>query len=125
MLLRRTPFLVLLLVPFMGALAQDTRTTNKPVAIKVVEFGRVSDKKVRQAVELYWKEQTRLQLAGYIMTYGSDKDVERREKKISEAGFELSRHFGLPATIFVRGGRERDLKTVMWLIPEGAERPSP
>ena len=60
---------------------------------------------------------------GYIINYGRASDVARREKQIRNSiNF---RRYDAIRIIIVNGGKARVLKTVFWIVPEGAEPPTP
>lgn len=60
---------------------------------------------------------------GYIINYGKASEVAEREKKLIES---YRIHcFGGPRLTFVNGGNTGELKTVFWIVPPGAEPPTP
>jgi aspartyl-tRNA synthetase len=64
-----------------------------------------------------------LDYQGYIISYGTDKAVVRREKQIRDSY--TFRRYDTYRLTFVRGGISSKLKTVFWIIPEGAKLPKP
>ncbi len=100
-----------------------TSAVDKPVALKVYEIGKVSNREFARK----WKRENwafsdwLIQL--YIINYGNNKDVALREKVIADSI--AFRHFDRIRITLVRGGLVDGPKTVVWKIPPGAEYPKP
>lgn len=60
---------------------------------------------------------------GYIINYGTDIEIARREKQIRDST--KFRRYDTYKLTFVHGGNTNKLKTVFWFVPEGAELPEP
>lgn len=60
----------------------------------------------------------------YIINYGSDSQIAKRERFIANNIGRLP-EFPEPRITFVRGGNVRKSSTVMWIVPSGAENPTP
>ena len=95
---------------------------KKPVAIKVLEIGKVTDKVMRSALVDFssrWDATVPL----YIINYGTGKEVARREKLIINTRWR-ERHDRARITL-VRGGFGKGPNTVIWKVPYGADNPEP
>ena len=103
---------------------------EKPEAYKFFEYGKISKKlltdkytefyiKIKKDGDLKKDDGSR----GYIINYGNDKEIAKREKQIRDA----IRFVCLDPSImiFVRGKNENKLKTVFWIVPKDAEPPTP
>ena len=74
---------------------------KKPVAINVLEIGKVTDKAMRSALEGFSRRwQATLPL--YIINYGTDKEVARRERLIINTRW--SQGYDRARITLVRGG---------------------
>lgn len=60
----------------------------------------------------------------YIINYGNASNTAVRERQIRNS---IGRgcDFGCPRLVIVNGGKAKVLKTVFWIVPEGAEPPTP
>jgi hypothetical protein len=107
------------------ARGQGCSVSDKPVAIKGLELGRVSNREfVNKAASFFdsWRANyPNMQL--YIINYGTDKGIARRERLIIKAF--ADRDFDRSRVTLVRGGRGDDPKSVFWKIPPGADNPAP
>lgn len=94
----------------------------EPEAKVVIEFGSATKTQVDRFVRSYFRELSNVpNNQGYIVNYGSDKEIARREKWIIDA---MSfRHVDRSRITLVRGGPKRPPGTVMWLLPSGAKNP--
>jgi len=107
-----------------GVLAQHTVTpSQKPSPMKVVEVGRTSKLALEKTIERFWKTQTCVSDPLYIINYGSDREIARREKMIANKDYR--RCFDRSSVTLVRGGFGNGPKTVIWSIPPGADNPIP
>jgi hypothetical protein len=95
---------------------------EKPVAVKVFEIGDVSRRVFNREWQTFWKSyDPTVQL--YIINYGSDRQIARREKWITDS---ISfREFDRARITLVRGGRGEHHKSVVWKVPPGADNPKP
>jgi len=102
--------------------ATNDENTKKPVAVKLLEIGDISEKEFRQKFNenKEWKDcDSDGQL--YIINYGTDKQIEQREKLIID--LLPSRGYDCNRKTLVRGG-SGSLRTVIWKIPPGADYPA-
>jgi len=96
-----------------------------PALRKFDEFGLVRNNEIKVRYEKFLNKliaENRSQ--GYIMNYGTNKAIAARERQLRNSsnwrcGYDCSR------ITYVKGGSARRLKTVFWLVPEGAEPPTP
>jgi hypothetical protein len=56
---------------------------------------------------------------GYIINYGSAKNIKSREKLFKDHF--KHRKYDLSRIIFVNGGEEKEIRTRIWIIPAGAD----
>ena len=60
---------------------------------------------------------------GYIINYGTAKEIAKREKQLLE--FVRICTIDSYRLTFVRGGNGSKLKTIFWIVPTGATPPAP
>jgi hypothetical protein len=101
-----------------------TFAQSEPKAIKFAEFGPISQRGVKAKMDSFFDEIRKGPLAqGYIITYGSPKAVSARRKQITNS-IMMSMPEDLRLT-FIDGGFEKAVRTVIWIVPAGAEPPTP
>ncbi len=95
-----------------------------PQAYKFKEFGRVSPSDLRKKVESFFvllREHDGLK--GFVVNYGPRAQINTRRTRIVKL---ISRHdFDLSRVYYVDGRFEKQVRTVLWVIPPGAENPVP
>ena len=98
---------------------------EKPLAVKLLEVGRASRivflRRLRPVVASYDRVSYQL----YIINYGSDAEVKRREKWIIKSPDFKRCPFDCARITLVRGGSGTGPKSVFWKIPPGADFPAP
>ncbi len=97
----------------------------KPEPVLIDEFGKLSNDDVRSRLDTFFTELgNNPNNQGYIINYGTDKDVAAREKLITDhINF---RKFDRSRITLVRGGDTgQDVKTKLYRIPPGADNPAP
>ena len=114
-----------ILIPaFILVLAGFTLAQTEPKAIKFAEFGPMSQKAVKAKVDSYFQAFRQDPTAqGYIITYGSPKAIAARRKQITNSIIS-----SMPEDLritFVDGGLAKTVRTVMWIVPQGATPPTP
>lgn len=108
--------------------AQDTASVyQKPEAIKIDEFGKLPDDEVKARVDaLYIALGNNPNAQGYIINYGTDKEITARERQIRKAiDF---RKYDASRVTMVRGGPNPNgagVWTKFWIVPPGADNPNP
>lgn len=92
-------------------------------AVKIVEFEKATDDKVKILVNDFYAELNNNGSAtGYIITYGTPEEVAIREKQIRDSI--RFRKYDAIRMVFVQGGFRAVVKTELWLVPAGANPPS-
>lgn len=105
-----------------GVFGQN-ETNTQPKAYKFTEFGKMSQSGVKEKVDGLLRELAKNRSAqGYIINYGTPKAIAARRKQITNS-FTFT-HLDLRMT-FVDGGFEKNVRTVMWIVPPGATPPTP
>lgn len=95
-----------------------------PTAVKFAEIERATNLQVKSLFEKFGKKLREERTSqGYIINYGTAKEIAKREKQIRES---ISlRDDDPPRITLVRGGNKEKLKSVFWIVPNGAEPPTP
>lgn len=95
----------------------------KTTAEKVDEFGKTTNRDIRLRIgNLFAELKKNLNHRGYIVEYGSDKDVLVREKQIRR--YISLRRYELSRITFVRSGFSNEIKTELWIIPLDVKKKS-
>lgn len=95
----------------------------KPEAWIAAEFGRVYKRDAVKKISSFFAEMRKLtDHQGYVITYGTPAEIAMREKWIT--GSISFRTYGSARITLVNGG-PGPVRTVMWLVPPGAENPTP
>lgn len=89
--------------------AQLEKASNAEVKLKVEQL----DRKLSEDVYLH----------GYIINYGTPKAIARREMQIRNSI--RFRKFDATRITLVRGENIGKLKSVFWIVPAGAQPPTP
>lgn len=109
-----------------GIFAQGTAETAspKPTAVKFAEFGPISSAELaKQLVRLRERLKAEQKSQGYIINYGTAKAIRARRTRVLES---ISwRDCDPSRIIFVDGPPEPKVRTVLWIMPAGAEYPAP
>ncbi|MFN6963173.1 MAG: hypothetical protein ACK4S4_05330 [Pyrinomonadaceae bacterium] len=96
-----------------------------PKAELVNEFGKMSNDEIRGQLDIFFQQlQSNPNAQGYVINYGSDREIAAREKLIrNHIAF---RKFDAARITLVRGGDTGEgVKTKLYLVPPGAENPNP
>jgi len=95
-----------------------------PEAYTAAEFARVNKITAVRIINGFFVELDKNRdCQAYIINYGNDAQIRTRERWITDnINF---RRFDPPRITLVRGGRKGGLRTVMWIVPPGAELPVP
>lgn len=101
--------------------------TRKPIARLFDEFGPLSNDDVKARIQnLYVELGNDPGAQGYIINYGTDREVARREKQIRDAITFLN--LDASRVTLVNGGanpRGKGVWTKVWIVPSGADNPTP
>ena len=96
---------------------------DKPVAVKLLEVGKISNRTFIKAMANQRElPDCRVQL--YIINYGENREIVRREKLIIDWLSDRRRSYDCSRTTLIREGGV-DPKTVFWKVPPGADNPEP
>jgi hypothetical protein len=97
---------------------------NKPMAYKFVEFGKISKGDLcEKLLSLYAALKKDRQLQGYVINYGTTAAVRARRQSWLQC---IPFRGDDPVRItYVDGPQEPKIRTVMWVVPPGAENPIP
>lgn len=105
-----------------GAALPDLLENKK--ATKFNEFGYVSNGNVRYFMDIFFQELfSNADSKGYIINYGKPSEIVQRER-ILRNRINL-RRFNASRIKFVRGGNKKEFITELWIVPQGAEPPTP
>ena len=110
---------------------QTSASETAPVAavagpVMTEEFGKLSNDDVKSRLDTFFSElANNPNNQGYIINYGTDKEIAAREKVITS--FIAMRKFDRSRITLVRGGASPDgiVHTKLYRIPPGAENPAP
>ena len=119
-------FLILIIMsPIAFAQAQENTEPQEFLqAIKFDEFEKATNGNVKMRMDAFFVELSNNPAAeGYIINYGTNKEVAKREKQVRNS-IAFRRYHTLRIT-FVRGENREVIKTELWLVPPGAEPPTP
>lgn len=96
-----------------------------PVSIVVIEIEGVQQAdEIKQRVDQFFTELANNPSAtGTIINYGTDREVAKRKADIEKAI--AFRNYDISRVTFVRGGSEPGIRTRFFLVPAGAEQPTP
>ena len=122
----RVLFLILIVMSSV-AFAQtqeNTEPQKTPKAIKFDEFEKATNGNVKMIMDTFYVELSNNPAAqGYIINYGTAKEVAKREKQLRNSI--VFRRYDASRITFVRGGSREVIKTDLWLVPPDAEPPTP
>ena len=120
-------FRVLFLLLIVMSSVTFAQAQEKKEPVKFAEFGKAADSLVTTKLVAFDKELKKQQTSqGVIINYGTDKEIALREKQLQKA-MSSQRMFHDVRVTFVRGGSSDTgkIKTILWVVPEGAEYPKP
>ena len=117
--------IVFLALFIMIALSSSIYAQNDaPKAYKFAEFGPTTSAKVLEKMKGFDEELNGLPTAqGYIMNFGSLKFIKVR-KGLLFKGIAFRKYDRSSITFVDARYRKKNL-TIMWIVPEGAENPTP
>lgn len=121
----RILLLILISLIAMSSTAFSQIQDNSPQEKKAyifAEMEKADDNTVKEKVEdFYIKLKKDSYSQGYIINYGTDTEVTKRERQIRDSmNF---REQDSPRITFIRGENKGKLKTAFWIVPNGAEPP--
>lgn len=99
--------------------------TTLPVARIIDEFNVLSNDDVKARIDnLYIELNNNPSARGYIINYGTDREIARRERQINEA-IRFKRYDASRITMVRGGDQGTGIRTVVYLVPAGATDPTP
>ncbi|MEP6787874.1 MAG: hypothetical protein ABJB40_05550 [Acidobacteriota bacterium] len=117
-------FATFLLMLFSSLISAQNKPEKKPLAYKFAEFGPARAATVGEKMKAFDVAVNADQTAqGYIINYGSRKAVRTRRDFLMR-GITFRKYDATRIT-FVDGPFERKIRTVLWIVPAGAENPVP
>ena len=118
-------FMLVLMSSFAAAQIVDTPPVEpRPEAYKLEEFGKATNGYVKMIFDSFMTELNNNPSAqGYIINYGTAKEIRVREKQIRNAI--AFRKYDTARITIVNGGNSGKLNTQLWIVPAGAENPKP
>ncbi len=122
----RVLFLVLVVTSstMFAQVEEKSLSTEMPKASVLSEFGKSPNGQIRMLVDNFFLElQNNPTAQGYIFDYGMRKEVAEREKNFRN--HIVFRSQDASRITFVRGKVEKEIRTQLWIVPEGAEPPKP
>ncbi len=117
-------FRILFLLLFVMSSIAVAQTEEKPKAVKYSEFETATNGYVKMIMDGFYVELGNNPSAqGYIINYGTEKEIAVREKQFQNAI--TFRKFDGARITLVRGGFWKTSKSELWVVPSGAENPQP
>ena len=115
---------ILFLILVVGCSAAFAQTEKPPQAILFDEFETATNGYVKWRMDSFFAELSNNPAAqGYIINYGTAGEIAKREKQLRNSI--RFRKYDASRITFVRGGTREKIKTVLWIVPPGAEPPTP
>ena len=96
---------------------------STPAAVKMLELSSLPDRAFTKRLVEFW-ESYNLYENLYVINYGTDREIHRRERIFTNALIRRSCFPDYRITL-VRGGPGKGSRTVVWSIPDGADNPAP
>ena len=114
----------LFLILFVLSSIAFAQTQENKEAYKFFEFEKISDSLLKEKFTEFFNEVKKDDVSqGYIINYGTAKEIAKRENKIRNL---IDFRDGDPPRLtFVQGGNSNKPKTIFWIVPESAEPPKP
>lgn len=125
----RVLFLLILMSSAVFAQSQQNKEQNETKKAYIfAELGKANNVQVKNLFDkfdsvLIKEFGNKFSPEGYIINYGTDKEVARREKQIRDSI--KFRRYDTYRITFVRAGNGGKLKSIFWIVPAGAELPTP
>ncbi len=104
---------------------ENTEQNNQLKAYIFAELGKANNTEVKNQFEKFYKELKKdSDSQAYIINYGTNKEVAKREKQLRDS-ISFRHEHDTQRLTFVRGENVGKLKTVFWIVPSGAKPPTP
>lgn len=95
-----------------------------PEIEELPQIGDVANDQVRNEIDnLFIRLQNDPSRTAYIITYGSSRDIARREKLIKD--HIRLRRYDSSRVVFLQGSNQGEVRSEVFLVPEGVTPPSP
>lgn len=104
--------------------AQTTVVSAKPEAYVFDKFRMTNAKAIAARVEWFYQTLNKERSQGYIINYGTNREILNAEKLIAAIP-RKGCDFDCGRLTLVRGENSKKALTVLWVLPEGANAPSP
>ena len=115
---------VLFLILAVMCSAAFAQTEKPPQAISFDEFETATNGYVKMRMDAFFVELSNNPASyAYILNYGTAREIAKREKQLQNSI--TFRKYDASRITFVRGGTREKIKTVLWIVPPGAEPPTP
>lgn len=106
------------------ACAISAQTEQKPKAYIFAEFTTATNSNIAFIMRPFYTVLKNENASGYIINYGSGQAIRARKKAIMN-GINWRDGYDPVRVTFVDGPNEKIARTVMWIVPTGAENPRP
>lgn len=107
--------------------ASDSETgviSGNPLPDLINQIGNVANDEVRQEIDnLFIRLQNNPSVTGYILTYGSQRDINRREKLIRD--HIRLRRYDSSRVVLLSNADGSEIRSDVYLVPQGAVPPRP
>ncbi len=114
----KTSFLILIVMSSV-AFAQPQ---EKKEAYKFFEYEEISNELLKEKIQSFCDEVDKTSLIGWIINYGTPKEIASREKQIQNTRI-CTKEFPSPRIMFLRIEEKNKSKTEFWIVPPGEEPP--
>lgn len=122
----RVLFLILILTgsTVLAQTEDNTPVDPRPEAIKLYDFGKATDGYIKKLfTDFGTKLKANPTAQGYIINYGTDRELWLRERQILKA-ISFRRIDSIRITI-INSRNIGKQRTTVWLVPAGTEPPTP
>ena len=97
----------------------------KPEREKYDEFGKLPNDEVKARIQnMYVELGNNPNAQGYVINYGTEKEIAARERQIQEA-IRFLKLDGNRLTMIRGGANSFGTRSIIWIIPPGAKPPTP
>jgi len=111
-------FRILFLIFVMLSTVALAQTPEKNEATKFFEYGKITDNVLKNKLDEFGAKLFS-NLQGYIVNYGTDREIAQREKQIQRNYFRCD--LDCPKVTIIRGGNDGKPRTIIWLAPPGSD----
>jgi hypothetical protein len=111
---------IIYLIPASAEVPQPVQS-----AVKFDEFDKISASQVKKRTENFYKKLIDESVyIGYIINYGSNKEIVSTERIMSSV-IGKGCDFDCPRLTIIRGRNLKNQRSVLWIVPPGIEPPKP